>query len=71
MLNKITQSSYLNLLSGTILLITAGYEMWEGFGEAGLGAHHGVAFFGLIQMLKSIPEIMVGLKELEQAQNNL
>ncbi len=70
MFSKITQSSYLNLLSGTILLITSGYEIWEGFGEASLGTQHGVAFFGLIQIFKSIPEIMLGLNELEKAQNN-
>lgn len=53
----------MNLLSGTILLITAGHEVWETFGEAGMGAHHGVAFFGLIQVLKSFPDIMEGFKE--------
>jgi len=67
MLKQITQSPYLNLLSGLILLMTAGYETWDTFEEATLGAHHGILIFGLIQIAKSIPEIMVGLKELDEA----
>lgn len=70
MLRKITHSPYLNLLSGMILLITAGSEIWESFEEASLGAHHGIAFFGLVQMLKSIPEFFHGVKEIEEAENN-
>ena len=70
MLKRITHSPYLNFLSGVILLITAGYEVWESFGEISLGAHHGVAFFGIIQILKSIPEINHGLKELEEVEDN-
>jgi len=37
------------------------------FGESVLGAHHGVAVFSLVQIAKSIPEIMHGLKEFEDA----
>jgi hypothetical protein len=67
MLKKITQSPYLNLLSGLILVITAGYETIESLGEASFGAHHGILIFGLIQITQAIPEIMHGLKELEEA----
>ncbi|MEJ6570100.1 MAG: hypothetical protein QNL80_14650 [Akkermansiaceae bacterium] len=67
MLKKIIQSPYLNLLSGLILLITAGYETWESFGEASIGAHHGILIFSLIHIAKSIPEVMHGLKELDEA----
>jgi len=67
MLKKITQSPYLNLFSGVVLLLTAGYEIWNTFGESIIGAQHGVAVFSLVQIAKSIPEIMHGLKEFEDA----
>lgn len=71
MLKKITQSPYLNLLSGLILLMTAGYETWDSFEQATIGAHHGILVFGLIQIVKAIPEITVGLKELEAATEDI
>jgi hypothetical protein len=72
MLKKITRSPYLNLLSGTILLITAGYETFavaieETATEASVGAHHGILVFAIIHIAKSIPEIMHSLKEFEEA----
>ncbi len=67
MLKKITQSEYLNLISGIILLITSGYEIFESFAEPSIGAHHGILIFGIIQILRAIPEIVHGLKELEDA----
>ena len=67
MLKKITQSQYLNLISGVILLITSGYEIFETFNEPSLGAHHGILIFGIIQIVRTIPEILHGFKELEDA----
>lgn len=67
MLKKITQSPFLNLFSGLILLVTAGYETWESFDDFSVGVHHGILVFSLIQIVKSIPEIMHGLKEIEEA----
>ena len=69
MLKKITQSPYLNLFSGAILLFTAGYETWNTFGEASLGVHHGIVVFSIIQIVKTIPKIMHGLKEVEKAKD--
>ncbi len=66
MLKKITQSPYLNLISGIVLLFTAGYETWETIGESTIGAHHGIVVFGIIQITKAIPEILHGLKEIEE-----
>jgi hypothetical protein len=65
MLKKIVQSAYLNLLSGLILLITAGYQVWESFEEASVGAHHGILFYSLVHIAKTIPEFMSGLKGLD------
>lgn len=69
MLRTITQSPYLNLLSGLILLMTAGYETVETFDHFHLGSHHGVLVFSLIQILKTIPEFMHGLKEVEESEH--
>jgi len=67
MLHKITQSPFLNLLSGLILLLTSGYETWNSFGEGSIGAQHGILIFSVIHIAKSIPEIMHGLKEIEES----
>ncbi len=66
-LKKIVKSPYLNILSGLILLITAGYEVWESFGQTSVGVPHGILVFSLVHIAKTIPEIMDGLEELEQA----
>jgi len=67
MLKNITRNSYLNLLSGVVLLFTSGYEIWDSFGQAFIGAHHGIFIFSLIHIGKSIPEIMHGLQHIEEA----
>lgn len=67
MLKKITESPYLNLLSGLILLVTSAYETITSLGEASLGAHHGVLVFSIIQLAKVIPEINRGLGEIQEA----
>ena len=54
MLRDITQSPYLNLLSGLILLMTAGYETVETFDHLHLATHHGVLCFSLIQIIKTV-----------------
>lgn len=70
MLKKITQNAFLNLLTGIILLITSGAEIWESIGVSpfSIGAHHGIAFFGIVQIVKTIPELMHGCQEIEEAQ---
>ena len=71
MLRKISESPYLNIVSGVILLLTSGYEIWESFGESPIGSRHGVAIFGLSQIIKSMPEIIDGLKKYKEAEENL
>jgi hypothetical protein len=70
MLKKITESPWLNLVAGIILLLTAGTEVWESFGDGSVGTHHGVFIFGLIHIIKTIPEFMHGLHELEDGQES-
>jgi hypothetical protein len=67
MLRQITQSPYLNLFSGLILLITSGYETIVTLDKVSLGVHHGILVFSIIQIVKVIPEIMHGLTEIQDA----
>ncbi|MCP4076209.1 MAG: hypothetical protein GY744_08490 [Gammaproteobacteria bacterium] len=71
MLKRIAESAYLNLASGIILVVTAGYEVVDLFGEAGIGVHHGVTIFGVVQIIKSIPEFTHGMKELNEGEEYL
>ena len=53
------------LVTGLVLLISGGWEIALDFMSAEhsfrLGVHHGVALFGLIQVLGSLPELVEGL----------
>jgi hypothetical protein len=59
------------LVTGLILLISGGTEVVLDVLSAErsfhLGVHHGVALFGLIQMLGSLPELVEGLDQSFQA----
>ena len=67
MLRTITQSPYLNLLSGLILLATSIFEILNTVDNAHFGVRHGILIFSIIQIAKVIPEIMHGLTELQEA----
>ena len=64
MLNNFVKNSFVSLLSGLILLLTSGYEVWSTIGEFTVGAHHGIFIFSIVQILKVFPEIFQGTKEL-------
>jgi hypothetical protein len=53
------------LATGLILLVSGGWEVVLDFLSAEhsfrLGVHHGVALFGLIQILGSLPELVEGI----------
>lgn len=67
MLRQITRSPYLNLLSGMILLSAALYEIVVSVDEAAFGLRHGILIFSIIQIVKTLPEIMHGLTEIQDA----
>ncbi len=67
MLRQITQSPYLNLFSGLILLATSIYEIALTVDEASFGIRHGILIFSLVQIIKVIPEIVRGLTEIQEA----
>lgn len=69
MLEKITRSPQLNLLSGLALFVSSGYETWHTIDHFSLAAHHGVLIFSIIQILKALPEIKEGTKELSEARS--
>lgn len=66
-LKKIVDHPWLNLVSGLILLFTAGSEILQSIGEdVDVGAHHGIAFFGLVQLLQFLPHIMHGTEQVSK-----
>jgi membrane protein required for beta-lactamase induction len=67
MLRRITQSPYLNLLSGLILLMTSAYEIMVALDGVYFGVRHGVLIFSIIQIGKVIPEILHGLTEIQES----
>jgi len=66
-LNAFVKHPVTQLVTGLILLISGGTEVVLDFINAEhsfrLGAHHGVAVFGLIQMLGSLPDLVGGLDQ--------
>ena len=71
MLRQITESPYLNLFSGLILLFTSAYETIRTLEEPSLGLHHGILVFSIVQIIKVIPEIMHGLVQIQEADDLL
>ena len=69
MLEKITENPFVNLLSGIILFVTSGYEVWVSLDEFALGAHHGVLIFGIFHVIKTLPEFLYALKEFKEGED--
>lgn len=67
MLNRFIKNPFTNLLSGIILLLSSGYEVWSTIEEFTVGAHHGVLLFSIVHILKSLPEVLQGTKEINVA----
>lgn len=65
-LHRVAHHPGLNLLAGLILLLTGLLEalatMVEGMFDFPVGAHHGIVVFGFLQMIKAIPDVMKGIK---------
>ena len=59
LITRVAQHPYLNLFSGLVLLITASHEILLSIDE-GIGTHHGIAVLGVVQIIKSLPELMHG-----------
>ncbi len=61
LITRIAHHPYLNLFSGLVLLITASHEILLSLHEGkGIASHHGIAVLGVVQIIKSLPELMHG-----------
>ena len=67
-LRSFANNVYVNLSSGLILLITAGYEIVASMGEGEIGAHHGVAVFATLQIIKTLPHFVHGAEQISKIQ---
>ena len=71
LLAKIAGSPIVALLSGLILIYTSGSEIFDSMDDAmKIGAHHGVFLLGILQLLKSLPEIVEGTRKLSEAKES-
>lgn len=65
----------LNLIAGVILFCSGLSEMLEGLTDwtctQYLGAHHGVFVFGILQVIKALPETMRGLRFIDDGEGVL
>ena len=62
------RSPYLGLFTGLILCITSGIEVVHELdellaGEASLGMHHGILFFGVVHTLRALAEVLHGASD--------
>ena len=67
MINFITESPWINLFAGVILLVSSGNEIISSLDHFSLKSHHGVALFGLIQVIQTFPHLLHGLKEVQES----
>ncbi len=74
-IHKVAGSNYLNFSSGLILLLCGLLESFavvtEEFLGIPIGAHHGIAFFGAIQMLKALPDFMKGVRFIDDGDRDI
>lgn len=73
MMNKLrifVEHPFVNLIVALILFVTGLTEGWDSLQEDisnfDLKAHHGVMVYGFFSMLKSIPDIFLGLEKMYQ-----
>lgn len=69
MLGKVqafAENAYVNLVSGLILLVTAGVEIVSSLDQGTVGARHGVALFGLLQVLQYLPHVVHGAEQVSK-----
>ncbi len=69
-LKAITESPYVNLVVGLILIYTSVSEMIAEFDKVdhGISMHHGVALYGLLMVFRSIPELVEGLSHMSRVE---
>jgi len=64
MLGSFVKSPFVNIISGFILLFTSSYETWASISDFSVGAHHGILVFSVLHIVRTIPEVIHGLKDI-------
>jgi hypothetical protein len=64
MLSRFIYSPWVNLFSGVVLLITSGYETWVSIDQYTLAVHHGILIFSLVHIIKALPDVLHGAKDI-------
>ena len=64
-LKAVVKHPYTQLFTGSVLIITGLFEVWDDIMNAEhsfrLGVHHGVLLLGIVQILGSLPDLVDGL----------
>ena len=71
MFKTIITSPYLNIFTGVVMLLTAGYETVLGLEEAAPGVEHGMLVFAIVHILKVVPELVHGIHDIETGEKHL
>ena len=71
-IERFVENPYVNFITGLVLIFTSGVEVFESLDEEfKLGVHHGVFVFGILQVLRSLPEFIEGSKSLKEGRSKL
>jgi len=66
-LKNFSENPWVNLISGLVLVYTSGIEVFDSLDEEfKAGVHHGVFLFGIIQLLRSLPEFVEGATRIRE-----
>ncbi len=66
-LARFLENPWTNIGVALILIATSSVEVWEDFAHedgSGLGAHHGILVFGVVSLLKALPDALGGVERL-------
>ena len=66
-LRRLVQTPHANLVVGLALFGSSSVEVVETMESATVGAHHGVALFGLMQIIKACSELSHGAHGVHKA----
>ena len=64
LLKEFAENVYINLIVGLTLFITAATEIVRTMEEGVIGAHHGVAVYGLLQIFRVLHDLQHGAEHL-------
>ncbi|WP_440054481.1 hypothetical protein ACSLBF_16790 [Pseudoalteromonas sp. T1lg65] len=64
-LKALAENPILNFIAGLILCITSAFEIVDNITH--IGSHHGVFLFGLLHILKTLPELNESIHLFDEA----